>query len=122
MSTYQTHKKLYLKFKEDALKEDLYAGTRVEAYFLSTFHLIEACAAKKRVHINKHQKVREVLEKEEQIFGEKTEKIWKFFQKIENQLRPKFAYSTGWTEEDLKEVQLKYGKIEEICRRELEDD
>lgn len=112
MSTYQTHKKLYLKFKEDALKEDLYAGTRVEAYFLSAFHLIEACAAKERVHINKHQKVRSILEKENQIFGEETEKVWKSFQRIENQLRPKFTYSTGWIKEDLREIELEYEKIE----------
>ena len=111
MSTFNTHKELYLKFKEDASKENLYAGTRVEVYFLSAFHLIEACAAKKRIHINKHQKVRSVLEKEDEIFGKDTELVWKSFQRIENQLRPKFAYSVGWRKEDLKEVEQEYRKI-----------
>ena len=121
MSTFETHKELYLKFKDDALKENLYMGTRVEAYFLSLFHLIEACAALVRVHINKHQKVRFVLEEEEQIFDKDTELVWKSFQKIENQLRPKFAYSVSGRNEDLKEVELEYKKIERIALRKLED-
>ena len=53
MSTYQTHKELYLKFKDDALREDLYPGTRVEAYFLSAFHLIEACVAKGKIYLSR---------------------------------------------------------------------
>lgn len=121
MSTFHTHKRVYLKFKEDALKKELYAGTRVEAYFLSIFHLIEACAALMRVHINKHQKVRQVLEKEDQIFGKDTERIWKSFQRIENQLRPKFAYSIGWQKQDLNEVELEYARIERIALEKLKN-
>lgn len=121
MSTFNTHKELYLKFKEDALKTDLYPGTRVEAYFLSAFHLIETCAALVRVHINKHQNVRSVLEKEGQIFGKDTESVWKSFQKIENQLRPKFAYSAGWEIEDLKALEEEYRRIEIFALRKLED-
>ena len=70
MSTFQTHKKLYLRFKEDAFKCDLYAGTRVEAYFLS---------------------------------------------------RPKFAYSIGWKQEDFKDVELEYIRIERIALEKLEN-
>lgn len=121
MSTLDTHKELYLKFRQDALKDDLYEGTRVEAFFLSAFHLIEACAAMERVHINKHQKVRSVLEKEDQVFSKDTELVWKSFQKIENQLRPKFAYSAGWDAEDLKEVKEEYKSLEAIALRKLED-
>lgn len=121
MSTFDTHKKLYLSFKEDALRKDLYAGTRVEAYFLSAYHLIEATAALMRVHINKHQKVRLALEKEDQIFDKDTELIWKSFQKIENQLRPKFTYSAGWEMKDLKEVEEEYKRIETIALRKLKD-
>lgn len=121
MSTFNTHKELYLKFKEDASKEDLYAGTRVEVYFLSVFHLIEACAAKERVHINKHQQVRSVLEKEDHVFNEDTELVWKAFQRIENQLRPKFAYSAGWEEEDLEDVKEEYKTIEKISLNKLEN-
>ena len=121
MGTLKTHKDLYLKFKKDALKNGLYQGTRVEAYFLSAFHLIEACAARERIHINKHQEVRSMLEKEDQIFEKETEKAWRAFQKIENQLRPKFAYSLSWEKKDLKEIQSQYEKIEKICQRKLEN-
>ena len=121
MSTLATHKKLYLKFKEDAQKHDLYVGTRVEAYFLSVFHLIEACAAIERVHVNKHQRVRSVLEKEDHIFGNSTERVWKSFQRIENQLRPKFAYSMNWKAEDLKEIETIYNKIERVALKKIED-
>jgi hypothetical protein len=88
---------------------------------LSAFHLIEACAAKERVHINKHQKVRSILEKEDQVFGNETETVWKLFQKIENQLRPKFAYSAGWDIADLEEVEEAYKQIEEAALRKLKN-
>ncbi len=121
MSTFNTHKELYLKFKQDAARVELYAGTRVEAYFLSAYHLIEAVAALKRVHINKHQKVRSVLQVEEHIFEKDTEALWKAFQRIENQLRPKFAYSIGWLKKDLEEVGLEYGNIEDIALRKIKN-
>lgn len=93
----------------------------MEAYFLSVFHLIEACAALVRIHINKHQNVRPVLEKEDHVFGKETEVVWKSFQKIENQLRPKFAYSAGWQIKDLREVEEEYCEIEKIAFGKLED-
>jgi hypothetical protein len=64
----------------------------VEAFFLSAYHLIESCAAYERVHINKHQRVRFILMQNKFIFQDDTETVWMNFQKIENQLRPKFAY------------------------------
>ena len=39
---------LYKKFKNDAENLDNFEGTRVEAYFLSAYHLIESWAAKER--------------------------------------------------------------------------
>ena len=115
MGSYENHHELYKKFKENAMNDTLFEGTRVEAFFLSAFHLIDTCAAKKRVHINKHQKVRGELESKPFIFGEQSEVVWRAFQTIENQLRPKFAYGFSWTEKDLENVQEQYAIIEDAC-------
>ncbi|KYK27015.1 hypothetical protein AYK20_03170 [Thermoplasmatales archaeon SG8-52-1] len=119
MGSKENHFKLYEKFKNDAENINNFEGTRVEAYFLSSYHLIESCAAQERVHINKHQHVRSILTKNEFIFRDKTEKIWKNFQKIENQFRPKFAYGFSWTKTDMKNVEVCYKKIEKICLKKL---
>ena len=91
MSKFENHKKSYLTYKEDAEKEILSIPSRVELYFLSIYHLIEACAAKFHIHINKHQKVRYFLENNLNIYGKNTETVWRLFQDIENKIRPKFA-------------------------------
>ena len=119
MGSKGNHFKLYKKFKKDAENTNNFQGTRVEAYFLSAYHLIESCAAHERVHINKHQHVRSVLTKNTFIFHDNTETIWMNFQKIENQLRPKFTYGFTWTEEDMKTVELCYTTIENICIKKL---
>ena len=119
MGSKDNHFKLYQKFKNDAENINNFEGTRVEAYFLSAYHLIESCAAQERVHINKHQHVRPTLTKNEFIFGNNTDKIWKNFQKIENQLRPKFAYGFSWTEKDMITVETCYNTIEKICLKKL---
>ena len=119
MGTKDNHVKLYKKFKNDAENRDNFEGTRVEAYFLSVYHLIEGCAAHERVHINKHQRVRSTLMQNTFIFQEDTETIWMNFQKIENQLRPKFAYGFTWTNEDMKTVEKCYATIENICLKKL---
>ena len=122
MGSLENHLKLYKKFKEDAENKNIFEGTRVEAYFLSAFHLIESCAAEERVHINKHQKVRSMLTNNEFIFGNKTEELWRKIQRIENQLRPKFTYGFSWTNEDMLDVETNYKSIEEICLKKLKGD
>ena len=92
---------------------------RVEAIFLATFHLIEACAAAHNVHINKHQRVRYELERNPVIFGDRTEEVWIDFQDLESRLRPKFVYGKSWRPEDLKAVFEKAARIERICREVL---
>ncbi|RLF51411.1 MAG: hypothetical protein DRN24_05040 [Thermoplasmata archaeon] len=119
MGSKENHFKLYKKFKNDAENINNFEGTRVEAYFLSAYHLIESCAAQERVHINKHQHLRSILIKNEFIFKNKTDEIWKNFQKIENQLRPKFTYGFSWTEIDMKNVKTCYKTIEKICLEKL---
>ena len=122
MGSKDNHFKLYEKFKNDAENINNFEGTRVEAYFLSAYHLIEACAAQERVHINKHQHVRSMLTKNEFIFENNTNEIWTNFQKIENQLRPKFSYGFSWTETDMKNVKICYKTIEKICLKKLGED
>lgn len=119
MGSKDNHLKLYKEFKKDADNENNFQGTRVEAYFLSVYHLIESCAAIERVHINKHQHVRSILSKNTFIFKENTETVWMNFQKIENQLRPKFTYGFTWTEEDMRTVKTCYNTIEKICLKKL---
>jgi hypothetical protein len=87
--------------------------------FFSAYHLIETCAAQERVHINKHQHIRSELIKNKFIFKNDTEEIWKNFQKIENQFRPKFAYGFSWTKADMTNVEVCYKKIEKICLEKL---
>jgi len=115
MSTFEKHYELYENFKLDAEKNDLYAGTRVETYFLAAFHLIEACTALEMVHINKHQLVRKSLENNKHIFQDETEAIWRNFQTIENKIRPKFVYGASWRPVDLDEVKKCFNDIEIIC-------
>ena len=119
MGSKDNHLKLYQEFKRDAENKNNFQGTRVEAYFLSAYHLIESCASEERVHINKHQHVRSILTKNTFIFKENTEIVWTNFQKIENQLRPKFTYGFTWTEEDTMAVKTCYKTIEKICLKKL---
>ncbi|MBI2508387.1 hypothetical protein HYV89_05555 [Candidatus Woesearchaeota archaeon] len=115
MSEFKVHLELYTKFKKDAENKKLFEGTRVEAYFLATFHLIEACAAKERILINKHQNVRRAIEENEFIFKDESEAVWRNFQIIENQLRPKFAYSMSWSAVDVRKFYEHFQIIEKIC-------
>lgn len=120
MGDFKTHLDLYKKFKKDADNTKLFEGTRVEAYFLAAFHLIESCAAKERIHINKHQNVRMAIEENTFLFGEESESIWRNFQIIENQLRPKFAYSMSWNKEDMGKIIEHFEIIEKVCLKRFE--
>ena len=119
MGSLDDHFILYKYFKKDAEKKDNYEGTRVEAYFLSAYHLIECCAAKVRIYINKHQRVRAVLTDNPSVFKEDTETVWRNFQRIENQLRPKFAYALRWTPADMNVVKQNFKEIEGVCLKVL---
>ncbi len=119
MSKFENHKKAYLNFKKDAENEVNSKPSRAELYFLSIYHLIECCAAKYRVHVNKHQKVRIVLENNPNIFEKETENVWRLFQDIENKIRPKFTYGFSGTEDDFNALKEKYYKLEEICNQVL---
>jgi len=119
MTKLEVHFKKYKMFKEDAENEDVSYPMRIEAYFASAFHIIEACCALHNIHINKHSMIRRTLEENPEIFGEETRRVWELFQRIENQLRPGLMYGARENGEALEEVRESFEEIEEICLRKL---
>jgi len=119
MSQQREHLRHYEALRADAYREDNSDELRVEAFFLAAYHLIEACAAKFGVHINKHQMVRDELEANAGIFGEETKKVWSDFQELENRVRPGFVYGASQSKEGFhKAVQL-FESIEVSCKEVL---
>jgi hypothetical protein len=119
MSSFEIHIKKYHMFLKDAINEQNSEPTRIEAFFEATFHLIEAVTAKYRIHINKHKLVRNVLELNKEIFGEDTEKVWRAFQEIENQIRPGQAYGGAINGEALERTKELTGVVKNICEKHL---
>ncbi len=115
MSDSNSHKEKYLMFKHDAENEINSIPTRIEAYFNALFHLIESKAAELGIHIEKHQKVRLILENNQEIFRESTEKVWRSFQEIENQIRPGQIYGGAIDGKKLGRTQDLFRLIEAIC-------
>lgn len=119
MAQTDIHLARYRKFREDGLREANSAEIRVEALFLAAFQHIEACAARRGVHINKHQNVRKELDANTFIFGPRTADLWKAFQELETRIRPKFVYGTRWTAADFERATREFEAIEAICREAL---
>lgn len=115
MTGYDKHYAKYLMFKKDAENEDISIPLRIEAYFYAAFHLIEAVAARHGMHIEKHQKVRRVLESSPSIFKDKTETLWRSFLEIENQIRPAQIYGGAINGKRLKKTRELFDLIEDIC-------
>lgn len=115
MSNSEMHLEKYKMFKADANNEANSVPTRIEAYFHAAFHLIEAHAAMSGIHIEKHQKTRTILEKNRQIFKDNTEKVWRAFQEIDNQIRPGQIYGAAINGGKLKRTIELFQNIEEIC-------
>jgi hypothetical protein len=119
MTSRSRHLGQYRDFKKGAELDANPPQVRVEALFLAVFHLIDACAALRNVHINKHQRVRSELEQNPAIFGERTKEVWLTFQDLETRLRPKFVYGKSWTEEDFDSVFEKASGLERVCEEVL---
>lgn len=115
MANPDIHKQKYLMFKRDAEDTDNSIPTRIEAYFNASFHLIELKASKYGIHIDKHQSVRVILEKNNQIFKSNTERLWRVFQEIENQIRPGQIYGGTINGKKLKRIIELFKIIEAIC-------
>jgi hypothetical protein len=115
MSNPETHLEKYRMFKSDASNADNSIPIRIEAYFYAAFHLIEAMAARTGSHIEKHQRVRTILEKNHQIFEKNTERVWRAFHEIENQIRPGQIYGGAINGKKLSRTIELFQVIETMC-------
>jgi hypothetical protein len=115
MANFDIHKEKYTMFKRDAEDEENSIPTRIEAYFNASFHLIESRASNFGIHIDKHQNLRTILEKNHQIFREDTERLWRAFQEIENQIRPGQIYGSAINGKKLNRTIELFRIIETIC-------
>jgi hypothetical protein len=120
MASLEIHAKKYKMFFKDAENEKNSEPIRIVAYFEAVFHLIETVAAKHRIHINKHQLTRRMLEDNEDIFKDDTERVWRAFQEIENQIRPGQAYGGAINGEALERTKELVDIIREVCKKFLE--
>lgn len=116
------------ELKNHIAKADEFAATardtefpaaKVEMWFLSAYHLIEACAAQVRVHIMKHQRVPDELVRNPTILGEDSDRIARAFRYLDNVARSKFVYGSSGSAADLEDARKSYELIEETCRRRL---
>ncbi|OGS46831.1 MAG: hypothetical protein A3K66_04030 [Euryarchaeota archaeon RBG_16_67_27] len=119
MSSLETHRRKARAFRDGAAKIDEPA-LLVEAWFLSAYHLIEACAAKRRVHIQKHQRVPDELERNPAILGTRTKAAAEAFRYLDHNARVKFVYGNSGTKADLAKARKSFETIESACREVLE--
>ncbi len=115
MGTLDRHRAQYRTFKASADLAGLGPEARVELLFVAAYHLIDACAAKEGVHINKHQMVRRELEKDPLIFGDCTREIVEAFRELQGTLRVRFVYGGKWTPADKEHAEEHFTAIERIC-------
>lgn len=119
---FDVHYEKYMKFKESA-EQDRYTPSRIEDYFKSAFHLIEAVVFKKLgLHMQKHQKVRTILKQNPEAFGDKTDEIINEFYEIENKIRVATSYGKRHNGELLEKTQDSFKKIKNICLIQLEQE
>ena len=112
---FEVHYEKYQKFKGSA-EQDRYIPSRIEDYFKSAFHLIEAVAVKKfGLHIQKHQNIRTVLKQNIEIFEDETYQIINEFHEIENKIRVATSYGKRYNGELLEKTKESFNKIESIC-------
>ncbi|MGQ0797390.1 MAG: hypothetical protein ACT4OI_05970 [Methanobacteriota archaeon] len=119
MTSLETHRRKARAFRDSAAKIDEPA-LLVEAWFLSAYHLIEACAAKRRVHIQKHQRVPDELERNPAILGARTRAVVEAFRFLDHQARAKFVYGDSGTKADLAKARRSLETIESACQEVLE--
>lgn len=118
MSRLETHLDKARKFQEGAERATS-PEVQVESWFLAAYHLIEACAAKHRVHIQKHQRVPEELKRNPGIFGNRTAEISEAFQYLDGEARAKFVYGASGTDEELARTRASFETIRRRCEEVL---
>lgn len=115
MATFERHMAQYQAFKDMADLPGANPPGRVELLFLAAYHLIDACAAKRGQHINKHQNVRKELERNPLILGDRANRVWRAFNDLQGDFRSKFVYGGRWTEKDLAEAVRSFETVEQLC-------
>lgn len=105
----------YEAFKETANLREANPPSRVELLFLAAYHLIDACAAKRGQHINKHQNVRVELERNPIILGDRTDRVWRAFNDLQGDFRAKFVYGGRWAAKDLTDAIRSFETVERLC-------
>lgn len=114
MSRLETHLEKYREFKAAAEASE-FPAAKVEMWFLSAYHLIEACAAKERVHILKHQKVPGELRRSPAVLGAATKAVAEAFQYLDHDARVKFVYGSSGSAADLAKARKSFETIESRC-------
>ena len=114
MTRLENHLARYREFRAaaDASEAD---AVRVESWFLAAYHLIEACAAKRRVHIQKHTKVPEELLRNPEILGDRAKEVADAFRFLDLEARAKFVYGASGTASDLGRARRSFEAIEAAC-------
>lgn len=120
MASQNIHLKKYGLFKRDAENEENSIPTRIEIIFEACFQIIEACMAKEKLHVNKHNRVRSMATEHNNVFGAGSDRIWRAFQEIEHQIRPGQAYGGRIDGPQLKRAQDLMEEIERICNTVLQ--
>lgn len=110
----------YKAFRAMADLPGAYPQGRVEMLFLAAYHLIDACAAKRGQHINKHQNVRSELERNPIILGDRTDRVWRAFNDLQGEFRAKFVYGGRWRDKDLAEAIRSFEVVERLCMEVLQ--
>ncbi|HLB69007.1 MAG TPA: hypothetical protein VJN63_11245 [Thermoplasmata archaeon] len=118
MSSLETHLKKAQAFRDAAAKIDEPAML-VETWFLSAYHFIEACAARQRIHIQKHQRVPDELERNSAILGPRSTTVADAFRYLDNNARAKFVYGDSGTKRDLAKARSCFEEIEAACQEAL---
>lgn len=118
MSELATHLRKAEEFSASA-KLSEFDAPRVEMWFQAANQLVEACAAKARVHIMKHQRIPDEILRNPTILGEASEEVARAFRHLDNVARSKFVYGSSGTPKDLEEARRCFQLIEERCRARL---
>jgi hypothetical protein len=90
-------------------------GSQIELWFLGAYHFVEACAAKHRLHIQKHQRVSEELKNNPSVFREQTSRVVEAFQYLDYNARAKFVYGVSGTKADFERARECVATIQSIC-------
>ncbi len=118
MARLDQHLTKYREFRRAAELADADA-VKVETWFLAAYHLIEACAAKRRIHIQKHQRVPDELARNPSILGNRTKEVADAFRFLDLEARAKFVYGASGTKADLERAKRSFEAIESACQEVL---